>query len=221
MITFLHGFLGSPKDWEDVQNELSVPSLALTLPGHGNEPLELALFEKQIPDQTTLVGYSLGGRLAMQYVKNHPGKVKQLIILSSNPGIETGREERLNWDQGWIDLLEKEGIEPFLEKWYAQDLFSSFAFNAEMKKRRMQHDPKSLVQVFKEFSPANMENLWPHLKDFSCPISFLFGENDIKYRSVGERLMDNFECEWIPDTSHPIHIEAPQAVAKLIMRRIS
>lgn len=219
MITFLHGFLGSPEDWDGVRKELSVPSIALTLPGHSNTSLDLDSFENQIPEGTILVGYSLGGRLAMHYAKKYPEKVKQLFILSASPGLEKDREKRLEWDQEWIDVLQKTGLEHFLDRWYAQDLFSSFTVTDEIKQRRMEHDPKNLVEVFKRFSPARMENLWPHLKDFSCPLLFLFGENDIKYRSIGIRLKKTFECIEIPKASHPIHLEAPKEVAKQIMRR--
>lgn len=218
-MTFLHGFLGSPEDWDGVRKELSVPSTALTLPGHGNTPLDLESFEKEIPNQATLVGYSLGGRLAMDYARKYPGKVKQLFILSANPGLEKDREKRLECDQKWIDLLQNEGIERFLDQWYSQDLFSSFSFTDEIKQRRMKHKPKNLIEVFKRFSPARMENLWPHLKDFSCPLLYLFGENDIKYRSIGTRLKETFECIEIQKASHPIHLEAPKEVAKQIMRR--
>lgn len=218
-MTFLHGFLGSPEDWDGVRKKLNVPSIALTLPGHGNASLDLESFEKTIPDSATLVGYSLGGRLAMDYAKKYPGKVKQLFILSASPGLEKDREKRLKWDQEWINLLQNEGIERFLEKWYAQDIFSCFSFTDEIKKRRMKHNPDNLIEVFKRFSPAKMENLWPHLKDFSCPLLYLFGENDIKYRSIATRLKETFECLEIPKASHPIHLEAPKEVANQIMRR--
>lgn len=221
MIIFLHGFLGSPEDWDGVRKELSLPSIALTLPGHGNTPLDLESFEKKIPYGSTLVGYSLGGRLAMHFAKKYPGHVKRLFILSANPGLEIDREKRLEWDQKWINLLQKKGLEGFLEQWYAQDLFSSFTLTDEIRMRRMEHNPHHLAEVFKRFSPARMENLWPHLKDFSCPLLFLFGENDIKYRSIGMRLRRTFECVLIPKASHPIHLEAPKEVANQIIRRFS
>lgn len=221
MITFLHGFLGSPEDWKEVRKELSVSSITLSLPGHGDDPIDIETFENQIPDQTILVGYSMGGRLALQYAKKHPENVKQLILLSTNPGLKKGRKERLEWDETWITLLENEGMESFLEKWYAEELFSSFRFTEAIKQRRMQHCPDHLVQVMRNYSPAKMENLWPHLPHFSFPLLFLFGEDDIKYHTIGAELQPNFECEWIPNASHAIHLEAPKEVAHHIMRRIS
>jgi 2-succinyl-6-hydroxy-2,4-cyclohexadiene-1-carboxylate synthase len=221
MIIFLHGFLGSPDDWNEVRRELSIPSHAIFLPGHGDQPLDLLSFEKQIPEGAILVGYSMGGRLAMHFAKKYPGKIKQLFILSANPGLESGKEKRIEEDQKWVDLLETEGMERFLEKWYQQDLFSSLTLTEALKKKRMEHNQKKIGKVLKTFSPAKMENLWPHLQNFSCPTVFLFGENDIKYSSIQGRLEQNFECITIPKASHPIHLEAPKEVAKAIMRRIS
>lgn len=221
MITFLHGFLGSPEDWKEVQDELSLPSIALSLPGHGDAPLDFETFEKQIPEQAILVGYSMGGRLALHYAKKHPKKVKELILLSVNPGLKEGREERQAWDEMWIAHLQNEGMESFLEKWYKQELFSSFRFTEKIKQRRMKYLPDHLAEVMRDYSPAKMENLWPHLPYISSPLLFLFGENDIKYHAIGAELQPNFECAWIPNASHAIHLEAPKEVAHHIMRRIS
>lgn len=219
MIIFLHGFLGSPEDWSPVTQYIHTPFKALNLPGHSGTPLDPSLLEKEIPKKVTLVGYSLGGRLAMDFARRFPERIHSLIILSANPGIESGREERLAQDEKWISILENEGMDRFLEKWYAQDLFSSFSMTEEIKKRRKKHDPKSLIEVLRTLSPGKLPSLWPHLKNFSFPLLFLFGENDIKYRKIGKRLRENHEVMWIPHASHPIHLEAPQAIAEIINRR--
>ncbi len=106
ILTFLHGFLGSPLDWQD----LDLPGLFLTLPGHQGRPLDLSLLEKEIPKKTTLIGYSLGGRLAMDFAHRFPERIERLIILSANPGLEKGKEERIEWDEKWAQLLETEGM---------------------------------------------------------------------------------------------------------------
>ncbi|QVL56734.1 MAG: alpha/beta fold hydrolase [Simkaniaceae bacterium] len=219
MITFLHGFLGSPEDWKPITQLITTPFQTLTLPGHCGKPLDLSLLEREIPEKTTLVGYSLGGRLAMDFAKKFPERIEDLIILSANPGVESGREERIIQDEKWITLLEKEGMDQFLEKWYAQGLFSSFSLTEEVKNRRKMHDPHTLSEILRTLSPAKLPSMWPHLKDFSCSMLFLFGENDIKYQSIGKRLMGDYDVMWIPNASHPIHLEAPEIVAEIINRR--
>ncbi len=219
MIIFLHGFLGSPEDWNPLTKHLTSPYRTLTLPGHLNTPFDLSFLEKEITEKVTLVGYSLGGRLAMDFARKFPERIKRLVILSANPGLESGKEERILEDEKWIEIIENEGIDRFLDKWYKQPLFSSFPLTEEIKKQRKMHDPKALCAIFRDLSPAKLPSLWPHLKDFSFPMLFLFGENDIKYRTIAKRLMKDFDVKWIPNASHPIHIEAPEVIANLIERR--
>jgi len=219
MIIFLHGFLGSPDDWNPLIQYIEHPFKALTLPGHCGTPFDLSLLEKEIPEKAIIVGYSLGGRLAMDFARRFPERIDSLIILSANPGIESKREERVIQDEKWIAMIENEGMDHFLEQWYAQELFSSFSLTDEIKKKRKEHDPKSLIEVLRTLSPAKLPSLWPHLKNFSFPLLFLFGESDIKYRKIGKRLMENHEVMWIPNASHPIHLEAPKIIAEIISRR--
>jgi len=153
MLTFLHGFLGSPEDWEN----LNLPGKFLTLPGHHGRPLDLSLLEKEIPERTTLIGYSLGGRLAMHFAWQFPERIERLIILSANPGLEEGREERMAWDEKWAGLLETEGMGRFVKKWYEQPLFSTL--DSGQLKGREDHDPRVLARVLRELSPAKLPSI--------------------------------------------------------------
>lgn len=219
MIIFLHGFLGSPDDWNPLTQYIQQPFQSITLPGHCNTPLDPSFLERKIPENATIVGYSLGGRLAMDFARKFPQRIDSLIILSANPGMESKKEKRVIQDEKWVTIIENEGMDRFLEKWYAQELFSSFSLTDEIKKRRKKHDPKSIIEILRTLSPAKLPNLWPHLKNFSFPLLFLFGESDIKYRKIGKRLMESHEVIWIRGASHPIHLEAPKTIAGIINRR--
>lgn len=214
MLTFLHGFLGMKEDWEGITERLNAPYRCLTLPGHRERCLDLNNFEDEIGNDVTLVGYSMGGRLAMHYAKKYPHRVKKLILLSANPGEEG--EKRLQQDEKWARLLEAEGMDRFLDQWYAQSLFAGLHINRE----RRRHDPLMLAEVIRKFSPARLPNLWPELENFSCPMMFLFGENDIKYRLIGERLQEQFPVAWIPSSGHAIHLENPKKCARYIMEAL-
>ena len=132
MILLLHGFLGTPSDWEPLTKHLTSSYKTLTLPGHLGTPFDLTFLEKAITKKVTLVGYSLGGRLAMDFARKYPERIERLVILSANPGLESGREERIIQDEKWISIIENDGMDRFLDQWYAQPLFSSFSFNKEM-----------------------------------------------------------------------------------------
>ena len=66
---------------------------ALNLPGHGGRDVlphdtlqswadDLA---QQLPERTTLLGWSLGGQVAMRAALDHPRKIARLILLASTP----------------------------------------------------------------------------------------------------------------------------------------
>ena len=217
MLTFLHGFLGSPKDWLP----LHLPGNFLTLPGHHGRPFDLSLLEKEIPHKTTLIGYSLGGRLAMLFAYHYPERIKSLIILSANPGLENGKQQRVAWDEKWAHILETKGMKTFCREWYKQPLFSSLHY-AKLQERE-NHDPKVLAQVLRELSPAKLLSMWGKLHDFLFPMLFLFGESDVKYRPIAKRLKSQFIVNIVPKCGHAIHIENPIFCAQQIrdhMKRI-
>ena len=211
MLTFLHGFLGVEDDWVEVARRIARPMRFLTLPGHQGKSLNFDDFEREIGSNVTLIGYSMGGRIAMHYALKYPEKVRKLILLSTNPG-ESGIE-RFIQDERWASLLERKGLEPFLKAWYAQPLFKNFAID----RTSHGHDPQSLAKVLRKMSPARLPNLWGRLDQFSCPLLFLFGKNDTKYQSIGRKLEGKFEVKWVPNSGHPIHIQNPKTCAKHIL----
>ena len=162
----------------------------------------------------------MGGRLALHFALKHPEKVKKLIILSANPGLEQGREERLKTDEMWSQLLEEKGLELFLERWYAEPLFKGLKITPSFLKKRLEHDPVLLAKALREMSVARLPNLWPKLKKISCPLVFLFGENDIRYRLIQERLAKDFPTLLVPGCGHAMHLENPKQVAKHIMEAL-
>lgn len=77
---------------------------ALDLPGHGGRAAladntlkswsdDLA---RQLPDKTTLLGWSLGGQVAMRAALDHPHKVARLVLLASTPKFVAAED----WDRG-------------------------------------------------------------------------------------------------------------------------
>ena len=113
-LVFLHGFLGSGKSWLKIAQSFSENYFCILpdLPGHGENTkgdLAYALdFDivtawlsdllDQIPvSKVHLVGYSLGGRVALNFACRHPKQILSLTLESANPGImdESERARRL------------------------------------------------------------------------------------------------------------------------------
>ena len=111
-LIFLHGFLGSHQDWLQVARVFSQEYYCILpdLPGHGDNQLTitpqlnfkylnkglLKLIDDLELKKPVLIGYSLGGRTALNFASNHTDKLRALVLESTSPGISspTEREQR-------------------------------------------------------------------------------------------------------------------------------
>lgn len=77
---------------------------ALDLPGHGGRaaPADNTLqgwaddLVRQLPDNAILLGWSLGGQVAMRAALDHPHKIARLVLLASTPKFVAGE----GWEHG-------------------------------------------------------------------------------------------------------------------------
>jgi pimeloyl-ACP methyl ester carboxylesterase len=118
VILLLHGMAGSSQTWRSVLRPLSrkYRVIAPDLLGHGNSAkprsdYSLGAFAVWLRDlldelgvaQATVVGHSLGGGVAMQFVYQHPDYCQRLILMNSGG---------LGQDVGWtLRLLSAPGAE--------------------------------------------------------------------------------------------------------------
>ena len=113
-ILFLHGFTGSANDWTSVFQKIDkrFNKLALDLIGHGksSSPSSVNYYMadsliNQIDHVIThlrlkesiLCGYSMGGRVALNFALAKPDLIKGLILESTSAGFKNGKEKnRIN-----------------------------------------------------------------------------------------------------------------------------
>jgi 2-succinyl-6-hydroxy-2,4-cyclohexadiene-1-carboxylate synthase len=217
MLLFLHGFLGQKEDWDPLISHLDLPVKALDLPGHGKAPFtpDIALAVKQqVPSARCLVGYSAGGRVALELFHRFPGNYERLVLISAHPGLkEEERPARREIDAAWLECLQNEPYHTFLEKWYDQPLFTSLksclAFSSTLERRQTQN-PHMLAQFFQHYSVANREAL-----EVPTGALLLCGEQDLKYEKL-YRTLGPENNRTVPNAGHAAHIENPAFCAKVI-----
>jgi 2-succinyl-6-hydroxy-2,4-cyclohexadiene-1-carboxylate synthase len=196
-LCFLHGFLGTQEDWKAVIGWL--PGIACT-----------ALdYPFAIPKDAILVGYSMGGRIALRYPNPK-------IVISSHPGLQTSqeREQRGQQDQQWIEMIQTVPFATFLENWHAQPLFESLREHPNFPQilaRRLKYDPAKAIQQLQNESLSLQQQLY-------SDAVFVYGEKDLKYGALYTKLGIN--ALKIKGGGHAIHLENPRGCAEAIVEGI-
>lgn len=230
-ILFLHGFLGCKEDWNEVIDllEKKFYCLSIDLPGHGspltdNFPhmLEKSLKAEKL-EKVSLVGYSMGGRLALMATQALPTLFSHTIAISAHPGLRDEKEQikRLDDDLKWERLLKTKPLEEFIHAWYQQPLFDSLRkkadLYAEIIKRRAQHSAPSLSAVLHLYGLGVL----PPILHFSRQTFFLCGEEDIRYRELYKKMVPQSQLFTLKQCGHALHLENPAACALSIEQIIS
>jgi len=237
---FVHGFMGSGEDFEEVSGELKAHRrcVRVDLPGHGKsvgalcgERADVAFMAAEVlgmmdhlgVEQVDLVGYSMGGRVALYLAKEHPERVRTLVLESASPGLvgKNERAERARLDAERGRQMREQGLGAFLRAWYELELFESLRdhprFEA-MVAERARGDVGALSRVIEEASPGLQEDLWPALATLKPPSLWLAGALDGRYAAMAQKAaaLSGGEARIIEGAGHNAHLEAPREVAGAI-----
>jgi 2-succinyl-6-hydroxy-2,4-cyclohexadiene-1-carboxylate synthase len=220
-LIFLHGFLGAKEDWAEMLSvfEGEYYCIALDLPGHGETPyceeiLPVLKEAVKIYAPATFVGYSMGGRIALQLREY----ASAIVALSAHPGLATPNEREARWkiDEEWSEKLLCLPFEKFLDEWYGQSVFGDLKTKPEflesVMKRRARQNPAALSQAMRQLSIAKLP-----AAEFSLPTLFVYGEEDLKYRELYARLPKNVAVQGIRNSGHIAHLEKPKECAEIIL----
>lgn len=219
----LHGFTQTGRSWAPLVALLGqrYRCFAPDLPGHGDgshrRPATFdavtAYLNALHPERFTLVGYSMGGRLALHAATRIPNRIERLVVIGATPGIAdpAQREERRAADLALADRIEQIGLEAFVDEWGGQEIFATQprGVAAAARADRLRNTPAGLAAALRGMGTGAMDPLWDRLPE----ATWIVGERDEKFRAIAERVG---EPRIVPGAGHAAHLEAPDAVATLI-----
>lgn len=172
-------------------------------------------------EKSILLGYSLGGRLALHACLSRPDLWKSAIVVGADPGLESEEEKKLQLDRdrNWAERLKREPLEKLVNEWDAQSVFCGIGNQAPRNLGEM--NPDRLSQQFEVFSKGIQQNLAPELAELkNLPILFVSGEKDHKYQGIGEKLAKSSSAIYaqvIADAGHRVPWENPESFVQVLI----
>lgn len=245
-VTLLHGFTQSGQSWREVVSRMPpgwmwiVPDLR----GHGETRLgagarcsmdacaaDLDLLWGHLGVTAThLVGYSMGGRLALHVAARKPERLLSLLTVGAHAGLpEDARKERTKTDEALATRIEQEGLEAFVEYWSALPLFAGLhrrgdAYVGRVRAERMKNHVAGLACSLRGMGAGVMEPVWDALARVTAPCTFVAGQKDRAYIASARRLASSVphgRAEIVPRASHAVHQERPEAFARVLAAHLT
>ena len=241
-LLILHGFTGAASAMEPLTKRLTGRKIVPDLIGHGrsespssvnpyspasvSKQLAALLIQLDVP-RVRIVGYSLGGRIALTFAAHHPTMTSSLALIGASPGIADAGERlrRLNSDRDLADLIPQEGIRSFVDGWVDLPMWGSLRqrltseqWARSLAQRRSSH-PLGLANSLRGAGAGAMSPLHDKLKDLDIPTLLIVGEEDRKFRKIADEMataLPRGTCQVISESGHATHLEQPDATAAAI-----
>lgn len=237
-LLLLHGFTGSSANWRGVLPPLAArcETITVDLLGHGRTAAPAAperyamplaaddlclLLDKLEVARAHLLGYSMGGRLALYLAHAWPGRWSSLTLESASPGLAEGeaRAARRAADDRLAARILAKGLPSFVQEWETLPLFASQERLNDNERRllrdqRLQNAPRGLANSLRGMGTGSQPSLWDGLGDLAPPVLLLAGELDEKFVAINQQvagLIPGAALRIISGAGHTTHLERPQA----------
>lgn len=177
-------------------------------------------------ESACFLGYSMGGRIALELALNHPEMVKALVLANSSVGSVLASPEAAERRRQMLELLEKGDTRKFAEMMATSAFSPGFRAKnpAEFEKYmkvKLQSKPDGIARIIRSLGvPASP----PELGKVKCPVLLIAGENDL-YMDVeqGKKTQGAISGSKlvILPTGHAAAIELPDKFNSAVLKFIS
>lgn len=244
-LLLLHGFTGSAATWRPFYPawQKHFHTIAVDMLGHGQSdcPADprryrmeevvadlLSLMDALQVDRTNLLGYSMGGRVALHLAAAAPQRISRLVLVGASPGIasEAERAARVASDERLARMLEEEGIEAFVNHWENIPLFASQKQSltperqAQLRSQRLSNQAHGLAGSLRGLGTGQQEPLHERLDQLTMPALLITGEWDEKYCNISREMaeaMPSARREVVSGAGHAVHLEQPELFEQMVL----
>ncbi len=230
----LHGFTHSGASWGRVVTALGerYRPIAPDIRGHASAGYQTPVTVEAVisdvaalaPACFDLVGYSMGGRIALHVALALTGRVRHLILIGASPGLadQAQRARRVAADECLAAELEASSIEALARRWAQTRVLAGLPTDvaAEVHADRLRSTPAGLARALRGLGTGALASLWDRLGDLTMPVTLIVGERDEKFRAIAGEMQASLpicRLELVPGSGHAVHLEVPERVAQLIV----
>lgn len=216
-LLLLHGLFGALSNWRDVLDEFSskykvviplMPIFEMPMIDLGVKGLAKFInkfIEYKGYDKVTLLGNSLGGHVALVYMKNYPQHVKAMILTGSS-GL---------YESAMGDTYPKRGDYEYIKNKVAVTFYDPATATKELVDEvfEITNDRAKVIRILAMAKSAIRHNMKDDIKTFDVPVCLIWGKDDIvtppHVAEEFHKLLPNSELHWIDKCGHAAMMEQP------------
>jgi len=242
-VLLLHGVTGHARTWDEEAAELGgrFRVLALDQRGHGDSDpapdadytvatlsADVAAFADALGlARLSIVGLSMGGRVAIAFAGRAPARVERLVIVDIGPEISEAGMLRV----GTLMARSPE-LFPSLEHALAFHRLTNPLYTEAMLRHRVQHGTRpveggltwkydrGLREAVRAGTWKDPIDLWPLWRAITCPILLIRGaDSDVLSVDIAKRMLEenaNARFEEVPGAGHTVPGDQPAAFQALL-----
>jgi 2-succinyl-6-hydroxy-2,4-cyclohexadiene-1-carboxylate synthase len=236
-LVLLHGFATSAQIWEPHVEAFArhFRTVAVDLVGHGGSDAPedprrygiahqvehvLGVLDWLEIRRACLLGYSMGGRVALALAIAAPERLWALVLESTSPGLRDpeARMTRAVQDAMLAETIEREGVEAFVDGWERLPLFATHVAlpegtRAALRAVRLRNRAKGLANSLRGFGQGAMVPMHDFLGEIGAPTLILAGALDPSYCEVARMMSERIPravLRIVEGAGHTIHLERPE-----------
>jgi len=230
----LHGFTQRGSMWAEVAAGVDGDWVTPDLPGHGDQAacgwreavagIGVRLAASAAP--RCLVGYSMGGRLALAAALDHPSLVDRLVVVSAGPGLARAEERRRRraQDRELAAHIEEVGMADFCREWLERPMFAGLQRRpAEWREAdraaRAGNRAEGVAEALRRLGQGAQPYLGGRLGELEMPVLLVAGGDDAGYRAVAREMAGVIRravVAEVPGVGHAVVGEGPGETASAL-----
>lgn len=133
-----------------------------------------------------LLGYSMGGRLALHALLDPGHPWQAAVIIAADPGLEAAaaRATRRAADAAWASRALTGNWQEFLDAWNSQPILGPSVPRDPQAAGRLVMRRREIARSFVDWSLGVQAPLWDRLHEITIPVLWVAGDQDPKFLAL-------------------------------------